>query len=451
MKIALTRPNYHTHLITPPLGIGYLSSYLKKNGYETKIIDGLNLSLSNDEIVEKVSDCDIVGITVLTAYYLEAKDLTEKLKKAGKIVVWGGAHASILPKNILAETSADFVVVGEGEKTFLELVGAIREKNATNNIAGVYSRETINFLPRPLISNLDELPFPDWEQMDPRLYQKAPHGALIKNFPVAPITTTRGCPYECAFCASPKIWQRIFRMRSPKNVLDEIEYLVKNFGVREIHFEDDNFTLVREHAEAVCKGIIERNLKISWATPNGIRADKVDKELLELMKKSGCYFVVFGIESGNQYILDNIKKSESLNSIENAIKIAHEVGLMTQGFFIFGLPGETKESIQNSINFAKKTKLDRAQFLLLDLIPGSELWDCHHNEIEYDYTKRSYQDTTWIPSTISRSDLLEAQPMAFKKFFFRPQPIWSLIKHFKFSQLSFVLKRLKDFRIFSNN
>lgn len=448
MKVVLVRPNYNTHLITPLLGLGYLSSFLKSKQIETKIIDGLNLSLTNEEIVALVGEAEVVGISVLTAYYLVARDLTEKLKQAGKIVIWGGVHASILPQEVLAETQADFAVVGEGEISLYELITALRDGLDASSIPGVYSRTTNNFIKQPLIQNLDELPFPDWEEMDPRTYQKAPHGALIKNFPVAPITSTRGCPYECVFCASPKMWQRTFRLRSPKNVLDEIEYLVKNFGVKEIHFEDDNLTLKRDHVEAICQGILERGIKISWATPNGIRADKVDKKLLELMKKSGCYYVVFGIESGNQYILNNIKKRETLKEIERAIRTAHEVGLMTQGFFIFGLPGETKESIQNTINFARSVPLERAQFLLLDLIPGSELWDEHHAEIRYDYNKQSYQDTTWIPPTVSREELLNAQPLAFRRFFLRPRPIWSLIKHFKLSQLGFVFKRLKDFRIF---
>jgi len=338
MKVALTRPNYHTHLITPPLGIGYLSSYLKSKGVVTKIVDGLNLRMSNEEIVERVAECELVGLTVLTDYYLPAKDLTDKLKLAGKIVVWGGAHASCLPRQVLDETQADYVVVAEGEVILYELIEALANNKSVEDLPGVYSRKTENFKPRDFIKNLDELPFPDWQEINPKEYQKAPHGALIKNFPVAPITSTRGCPYECTFCASPKIWSRTLRFRSPENVVDEIEYLVKNFGVKEIHFEDDNLTMKRSHIEGICKEILKRDLKISWATPNGIRADRIDKELLSLMKKSGCYYVVFGIESANQYILDNVKKHEKLEQVEKAIIWCNKLGLMTQGFFIFGLP-----------------------------------------------------------------------------------------------------------------
>lgn len=449
MKIALIRPNYKTHLITPPLGLGYISSYLRAKGHETIFIDGLNKDLSEEEMVELAADCGAAGITVLTDFYLEAKSLTQKLKAAGKIVIWGGVHPTVLPEETLEEGGADYVIVGEGEETMSELIDALEGKKSIDNIKGIFAKnKRTSFQPREFIQNLDSLPFPDWEQMDPRKYQKAPHGAVIKNYPVAPLTTTRGCPYECKFCVSPRFWRRQIRFRSPENVVDEIVYLVKNFGVREIHFEDDNLTLKRDHIEKICHLIIEKGLKISWATPNGIRADKVDEELLRLMKKSGCYYVVFGVESGNDEILKNIKKHEKLEDIERAIKTASKVGLMTQGFFIFGLPGETEQTIKNSIEFAKRVPLDRAQFLLLDLLPGSELWDEHKSELKIDYSKKSYQDITWVPKTIDPEKLKEAQPMAFRQFFFRPRPIFSVIRYMRLSQLKHILNRLKDFRIF---
>lgn len=447
MKIALVRPKYKTHLITPPLGIGYLSSYLKSKGLETILIDGLNLNLSNEEIVERCKDFTLVGITCLSAFYLETIDLSKKLKAAGKIVVLGNVQPSILPEQSLKDSGADYVVVGEGEITLHELIIALETGQDPNQIDGVYSLSQQQFKSRELIPNLDELPFPDWEQMDPRIYQKAPHGALIKNFPVAPVVSSRGCPYCCKFCASPKFWHRKLRYRSPENVIAEIEYLVKKFGVKEIHFEDDNLTLNREHIVKICSLILERGIKISWATPNGIRADRVDEELLKLMKKAGCYYVAFGVESGNQEILNNISKNETLADIEKAAKIAHRLGIITQGFFIFGLPGETEQTIKNSIEFAKKISLDRAQFLILDLIPGSELWDQHHNEFKMDYKKESYHEPTWLPETISAETLKKWQPKAFRSFFFRPQPLFSLIKFFRFSQLKYIISRLRDFKI----
>ncbi len=222
MKVALIRPNYKTHLITPPLGIGYISSYLKKQGHEVVFVDGLNLNLSVDEIVQATRDCAVAGITALTDFYLQAKEIMKKLQALGKIVVLGGVHATVLPEETLKDTGADYIIVGEGELTFAELLCALEKTGNIDAIRGLYGKnKTTAFAPREFVKNLDELPFPDWEAMDPRKYQKAPHGALIKNFPVAPITTSRGCPYECKFCVSPKFWKRQIRFRSPENVIAE--------------------------------------------------------------------------------------------------------------------------------------------------------------------------------------------------------------------------------------
>lgn len=449
MKVALIRPKYKTHLITPPLGIGYISSYLKSKGWETKIIDGLNLNLSNDEIVEICQNYDIVGITCLSDFYLETLDLCKKLKAHNKIVVLGGVHPTVLPQETLEESGADYIIVGEGEIAFDKLLNFLTQ-NKIPNIPGIYYKGKDNVEKSELVCNLDDLPFPDWEQIDPRFYQKAPHGALIKNYPVAPIMTTRGCPYQCKFCASPRFWGQRLRFRSPENVIQEIEFLVNKFGVKEIHFEDDNLTLRREHVVKICNLILEKKIKISWATPNGIRADRVDEELLKLMKRAGCYFVVFGVESGNQEILENINKSETLEDIERAVKMANKIGFLTQGFFIFGLPGETEETVKKTIEFAKKLPLDRAQFLILDLLPGSALWEEYKDVFSIDYSKESYHEPTWVPDTISPELLKKWQPRAFRSFFFRPRPLFSLIKFFRPSQFKYILNRLKDFRIFNS-
>ncbi|MBI1911587.1 MAG: radical SAM protein [Deltaproteobacteria bacterium] len=447
MKITLTRPNYHSHLITPQLGIGYISSYLKERGFNTSIIDGLNLGLTNEEIVRRCADADLVGINCLSDYYPKVIDLCSLLKAAGKKVVIGGPHASVLPRETLIGTGADFVVVGEGEETMHELTLCLKSGKPTVAIEGLISRENTIVNKRPYIKDLDVLPFPDWASMQPRTYKKAPHGGFVKKFPVAPITSTRGCPYECTFCASPEIWGRRIRYRSPKNVVDEIEVLVNEFGVKEIHFEDDNLTLKRSHVEGICELILERKIKVSWATPNGIRVDTITPKLLKLMKRSGCYFIAFGIESGNESILRKIKKETDLATITNAVHEAHKAGLMTQGFFIFGLPGETEQTIQNSIDYAKTIPLDKAQFLLLDVLPGSALWYELRSNYEPDAKKRSYQEVTWIPEGV-RKDVLEKAPSkAFKSFFLRPRQMLNVLRFIKPSQVPFVIRRMADFGV----
>ncbi len=253
MKIVLVRPKYKSHIITPPLGIGYLSSYLRKNGIEVKIIDALKENLELKSVVKIIlkEKPDAVGITCLTAFYIEVCKLSRRLKRHNYKVIIGGIHPTFLPYRTLKESKADFIVCGEGEKALLQI---LKSNFKPKNIIGVYSQKNIKKvknMPFPqkaeAFMNLNQLPFPDWEQMNPNTYPRAPHGAIAKNFPIGIIMTTRGCPFMCSFCASPKFYDRKIRFRTVENVVSEIKYLVKNFGIKEVHFEDDNLTLKRDH------------------------------------------------------------------------------------------------------------------------------------------------------------------------------------------------------------
>jgi radical SAM superfamily enzyme YgiQ (UPF0313 family) len=426
-----------------------LSAYLKLKGHKVKVLDGLNLGWPDERIAGYCADADCVGISVLSSYLKESISISKLLKAQGKTVIIGGPHVSALASEALKETGADFAVCGEGEIPFSLLIDAIsggRDRPLIPGVLTPFDKEAVVKL--NFIDDLDSLPFPDWAQINPRDYKKAPHGGLIKKFPVAPVVTSRGCPYECTFCASPKLWDRKIRFRSPENTVDEISYLVKNFGVKEIHFEDDNLTLKKEHITGICELILKRKIKINWATPNGVRADSLDAGMLSLMKKSGCYYLAFGIESANFGILNNIKKHTKIEIIQRAIDLSRREGILTQGFFIFGLPGETRETIRETINFAKQSGLDRAQFLLLDVLPGSELWDSLKDSRCADIkVSKSYQDVTWLPQGLDEETLLNSQSEAFRSFFLRPKQLFNIMKYFKFSQLSFILKRVSDYRI----
>ena len=448
MEIALLRPWYHTHLITPQLGLGYLSSYLREQGIGAALIDGLNQGLSREDLLARCRPFPVVGISCLSDYFPEVADVSRALKEMGKTVIIGGPHATALPALTLERTGADYVVVGEGEVTLHELLRALEGGGRPELVPGVFSRENRSPARRGLIEDLDRIPFPDWEQMDPRTYQKAPHGAFIKRFPVAPVITTRGCPFDCSFCASPALWERTIRFRSPESIIAEIERLVRDFGVREIHFEDDNLTLRREHIEGVCELLLSRDLKISWAAPNGVRVDTLDRGLLKLMKRSGCYMLAFGLESGNQAILDRVRKRADLATIRSAIDSARREGIITQGFFIFGLPGETEATIRETIAFAKDSGLDRAQFLLLDVLPGSRLWDELGGDLSRFGEQRSYQQVTWCPPTVDREVLAGAPGRAFRSFFFRPRPLFKLIRMMRPAQIRYIIRRIRDFGIF---
>lgn len=448
MEIALVRVKYNSHIITPPLGLGYLASYVQKFGHKVLIIDALRDNLSNEQVVEKINVAGIsaVGITCLSAFYNEVVELSKMLKAEGKKVFIGGIHPTFMPKQTLIDTGADYVSLGEGEISLKKLLDANFDGTG---IQGIYNLE--NLPDKPIkgekVENLDDLPMPDWGQISPKSYPRAPHGAVTKNYPIGIIITTRGCPYGCKFCASPNFYDRKIRFRSPKNVVDEIEYLVKNHGVKEIHFEDDNFTLKRSHAYEVCKMIVDRKIKITFTCPNGIRADKVDKELLLMMKKAGCYCFAYGIESANPQILKNINKDEDIETIKKSIDIAADCGIDCVGFFIFGLPGETKQSIEQSINFALSSKLTRAQFMIFDVLPGCNLYDDLDGQFESDFSKESYCSPEYVPETLTKQDLIDAQERAFRKFYFRPRIMFRMLRSVTLSQIGFLAKRLLTFGI----
>jgi len=447
MKVCLVRPNHHSHLIQPPLALGYLSAYLQRHGHQVTVIDGLCRRLTNTALADRCAGADLVGVTCLSDYWPQTVALCRELKLRGLRIVLGGPHVTFVPEKALAESGADFVVIGEGEATLLELLAVLAESGRLGGIPGLASPNRPLAAPRELIPDLSALPFPDWDQCPPASYPPAPHGGVAKNYPIAPITSSRGCPYACSFCSSPFLWQRKIRFRDPVNVVDEIEYMVRRHGVREIHFEDDNLTLRRGHVEQIAEGILERGIEISWATPNGIRVDKVDAELLSLMRRSGCYSVAFGIESANPEILRRCGKKTSIDKIERAISMASEAGLITQGFFIFGLPGETEQTIQETIDFASRSRLDKAQFLLLDVMPGCALWDEHGHETPELSTYQSYHDLSWCPEGLDPEVLRKAPSRAFRTFFASPRRILRMLRMVKPAQLRYVLRRVADFRV----
>jgi len=445
MRLALVRPHYHTHLITPQLGLGYLAAAARQAGHSVAMHDGLADDLDDATIAARCRDVDLVGVGVMSDTLPRVVELCRLLVGRGKTVVVGGPHATALPAETLAATGAHFAVVGEGERSLVALLEALPDPGP---IPGVWTRDAGMPEPRPLCDDLDALPFPAWDLMHPRRYQLAPHGAFVARFPVAPLVTSRGCPCACSFCASPGLWGGGIRFRSPDNVLDEIELLVKRYGVREIHFEDDNLTLRRTHVTAICEGILSRGLDISWAAPNGVRVDTLDHPLLQLMKRSGCSLLAFGVESGSPEILAGVGKGTSLEAISRAIDLTADVGIDTQGFFIFGLPGETEATIEQTLRFACDSRLDRAQFLLLDVLPGSRLFGELAPSSPSTGDARSFQQITWCPPGLDPAVLAATPARAFRRFFLRhPRRVAKLLRRAKPRQLRFVLRRIRDFDI----
>jgi radical SAM superfamily enzyme YgiQ (UPF0313 family) len=446
MKIILVRTNAHSLHLVPPLGIGFISAYLNKNGIDTVIIDGLRDKLSNNKILDLIlkEKPDAVGITCLTAGYNEVIELSNLVKKHNLKCIIGCIHPSFLPYQTLLDSKADFVICGEGERSFLELA---KNKFVNNNIQGVYSLNNLKseaqaFEFSNALDNLDEIAMPSWEKLLPHKYKGKSSGIIYKNMPIGYIMTSRGCASNCTFCASPEFFKRRVRFRSVENVINEILELKNKYGIREIKFIDDNFIVNKERALRICKLIIENKINLPWACSCGVRADDIDEEIVTAMEKAGCYNINIGIESANPQILLNVNKAETIEQINNAIEITAKYGIVCGGLFLFGLPGETKETMRQSIDFAKKSKLTLATFNILDILPGARLW----NDLNYKFNKNnlqnSYCEPKYVFGGIQKEDIIKAQKRAFIEFYFRPKIMLKLLPFVKAETIKYFFKRV---------
>jgi len=389
-----------TKRVDPPLGLAYIAAVLLKHDYEVAILDGvvegfeneedienrmIRFGLSLEKIAEKVQrfSPQVVGVSNLFACDNEsAHDVCAVAKKINNdiITVIGGAHATALPEEMLKDSNLDFVVLGEGEYTFIELLKKINKGTSLTAINGLAYKKQGKIIIQPktkFIENLDRLPFPARQLLPMNKYSEisSPHGNYVLRKPYASIITSRGCIANCIFCSVRLLWGAKYRPRSAENVLEEIELLVKN-GFKEIHFEDDNLTVDKKRAERIFDGIIERKIDISWSTPSGVALYALDEKMLEKMKASGCYCLSLGIESGSQKVLSKIiKKPLNLKKVKPLVQKMKQLDIKTVGFFMFGLPGETKEQIKRTVEFAKQLNLDYSTFFIATPYPGTKLFE----------------------------------------------------------------------------
>lgn len=454
-KILLLYPPLNTHFITPPLGLGYLASYVEKNspGTEIKLIDCNMEKYSNERLLAEIKSYapGLVGFTIYTCFFNTTLNLIKAIKadNPGIKIVVGGPHPTALPEDTLGNANIDFVILGEGEETLLELIDNISLPQNYQNIPGLAYKDNgkirINQM-RENIKDLDNIPFPAWHFIPPDKYPRMPHGSIAKKYPLAPVVSSRGCPFLCSFCASEVVWKRKWRPRSPKSVVDEIELLKNEYGVKEIHFEDDNFTLDRNRAIKICEEIIKRKLDIAWSCPNGVRIDTMDEELLQIMKRSGCYSLVFGFESGDPEILKRVNKRLDLSKVESVVRMTKKIGIRTTGFFIIGLPGETKKSILKTVSLAKSLPLDRAQFGLFAPLPGSQdfdLWLKEQKPEYIDWDKFDFYNVIYKLDDLSEEEVKYLQKFAFRAFYMRPRIILNILRDIHVKELIPIIKRLK--------
>ena len=352
--------------------------------------DLVRVGLSATSIKEYVEDIkpDIVGISA--AYSALAADSHEVAKLVKQVnpeifIVFGGAHASSLPKLVLQDQNVDAVAVGEGEATLLELVQALENSKGVYRVPGTLIRENNDIVinkPRPYIEDLDSLPFPARHLLPMDVYIQRPK--FMRDFslrqPRASLVSSRGCPRNCTFCSIHSVWGHKWRKRNAFKVVDEIEFLVNEYGIREISFMDDNLTLDKQRMLDICDEIIRRKLDIRWCTPNGVAIWTLDKELLTKMKASGCWKLTFGIESASPETQKFIGKLIDLEQANEIIKQANSLGMWTHSTFIIGFPYETMSDIDQTIKYAVDSDLDIAVFFVATPYPGSKLHEIFKSE-----------------------------------------------------------------------
>lgn len=461
MKILLVRPpSFKMPIIIPNLGLGYLASVLRNHHHSVNILDCAKERIDHQDFRDYImqEQPDIVGVQMYTCDFTSVKQCTDIVKDLNShtVTMVGGPHPSGDPEGTMqCLQNADFAFAGEAEPGLPQLLELIEseKKPEIDSIAGLIYRDkgTIVKNRRGCIENPDDIPFPGWDLIPPGTYPVAPHGSFSKSLPIAPIITSRGCPFHCTYCAVAVNTGRKYRTRSVNNIIQEIKHLRDVFGIREFHIEDDNFTLVKSRVIEFCEKLKKGNLVMDWSCANGIRLDTLDKELLTNMEEAGCYSFAVGIESGSPRILVDMKRSETLEVMTEKINQVHaSTNIRMTGYFMMGYPTETREDIQKTGELAMTLPLHRAQFSNFLPLPGTEIYDrlIANGEIDpHSMNWDFYQNNriVYSPKGISPKALRRLMRRAFAKFYFRLPIIKGLLKEIhSLSQLRTIIRRFFD-------
>lgn len=438
MKVLLINPISKAPNPIMPLGLGYIAAYLEQHSIKVEIIDAWADSYNETQLEDEIKKRkpNLIGVTIMSPNYAIGMR-TAALAKwvSGGMVVVGGSHPSALPQECLEDNpSIDVVVVGEGEKTMLSLVQAMENEKNFDSIQGVVFRKEgkiVNTGFPPRIDTLDDLPYPARHLFPLEKYRT--HPPFGKKNPYMTMMTSRGCPFKCTYC-SDSIFGKKYIVRSPDHVVDEIEYIINQYRVKEIHFYDDDFTINMKRAAEICDEIIRRKVKISWSCTT--RVDLVNEELLRKMKKAGCWLICYGVESADPEIIKRVQKGYTIDKIRESFRLTKKMGIRTIGYFMVGLPGETKESIERTIQFSKELDPDFVSWGITSLFPGSRLYE----EVRKEFKKKNkpirytYHKDEWHSSAspygdgfsiiyeenLTREQLRIYSERANKKFYFRP-------------------------------
>lgn len=394
--------------VSPPLGLAYLASTLLQNGYKVLILDSLiegfeNIYIKDDRLTWGLSwqdirkkievySPDVVGVSCLfTEQRKNAYKLCEVVKDIdfSIITVMGGVHPTVMPEETLGNPYVDYIILGEGEEKFLNLLNYLNENKNINSIDGVgfkYNGKIIVNPHKDFISNLDNIPFPAWDLLPMNEYNKINKATRfpVKLHPAFPVIASRCCPGKCNFCSTHLLWGKKYRTRSSENVIKEIKYLVDNYGIKEIFFWDDNFAHSNKRIIDIFEGLKKIGISLPWSMSNGVALYSLNESFLEKIREYGCYKITFTVESGSKRVLKEIihKPFTELEKLKPIIDKSKELGFQTAGVFIIGFPGETMKEIQETIDYAKELDFDYVGFSIAIPYPGTELYkECQEKSL----------------------------------------------------------------------
>jgi len=441
MKVLLLRPAAEKKSMARvlPLGLLAIGSVLKRAGHQVKILD-LRISNSPDEELDAVMnsfDPQVVGIGVMTIECKYGFIDAAKVKKINPdvTVIFGGPHCSHEPQFILNDSNVDLMVSGEGDLTIVELIETLEKGKDIASVPGIAYKKNGSYLrtaERPVIRDLDTID-QEYDLIDLERYfnfqSSMDFFPVFRNKRFIPLVTSRGCPFKCTYCHD--IFDKSIQYRSPEAVVNEIEYLIKVYGIREFHIVDDVFNVNMKRAKIVLDAIIKRNLNIHISFPNGLRADFFDDELIDKMQRAGVYRMALGIESGSQRIQDMIKKDLDINIIYDVVEKLTSSRMSVHGFFMLGFPSETREEMKETIDFACDLGLTTANFSLVIPNPGTDLRQTFIESRESnfeDFSEYTFDAASSNASEVEGDDLIKLKREANRRFYLSAQRLRHVLR-----------------------
>jgi radical SAM superfamily enzyme YgiQ (UPF0313 family) len=411
----------------PPLTLLVVASILEKNDVEVQVLDMDAERLSYSQTLDRINEFspDLLGFTLSTYSFHPLLKWIEAFKEdTGIPILAGGMHTDMYADEIMTHQAIDYILLGEAETSVRDFVSAFKNGRNMEGVKSlayrkngeVYIDRTVN-----IIDNIDDVPFPSLHLIKNDLY----YNILTKRKNFTAMLSARGCPYRCTFCNQ---YQTPWRERSPDNLVAEIKYNYENFGIQEIDFYDTTFTANKKRAIAICEAIVRENLDISWTIRT--RVDSVNERVLDALKSAGCHTVMYGIESSNREILKMMKKKISIERVEKTLKYTKDVGMDNLGFFMFGYPGETKETIKDTIRFSLDLPLDYAQYTVMVPYPDAEIYNYYReNGLDEDYWREVTLDASkerrleLLGTEVTRDEAGVLLSSAYRQFYYRPRII----------------------------